>query len=404
MTPDPPGALTTTPLGADAWDVTPPSPSVPLGALIAAGASARAVPGPLDRSAFRDAVRRELTRRGSRPAVLVLHVEDLWRVDGTYGRAAGSAMLAEVARRLRRAVRESDEVGRWGGAELAVMAVDVADEASAMQVAEKLRLALSGPVIADGRDLGTTGVSIGVALARRGSRAAEAVLREAERALEHAELDGGGLIRAAWTLAPADPPIDGLAEERALAVLARAARGDSGRIARARETADLTGRLVMRAGLDPATASRARIAALAHDVGAPGAVNRFGWTSHDEIERAALADQAREAARALRSDPDLREVAEIALHQNERFDGRGVPDGLSGERIPAEARALACVVAFLEARDGSTHARDALSRVEQLAGDALDPAFLTALAELIEAQDAVRREPARPRTGDHAPS
>jgi response regulator RpfG family c-di-GMP phosphodiesterase len=33
-------------------------------------------------------------------------------------------------------------------------------------------------------------------------------------------------------------------------------------------------------------------------------------------------------------------------HQGERFDGRGTPDGLSGQAIPVVARVLAVVTAF----------------------------------------------------------
>jgi HD-GYP domain-containing protein (c-di-GMP phosphodiesterase class II) len=75
---------------------------------------------------------------------------------------------------------------------------------------------------------------------------------------------------------------------------------------------------------------------------------------------------------------------------HERVDGRGYPDGLSGDEIPLEARILFVADAF-EAmtsdrpyRSGMS-AEDALAELELCAGSQFDPVAVTALASLVRA-------------------
>jgi len=44
--------------------------------------------------------------------------------------------------------------------------------------------------------------------------------------------------------------------------------------------------------------------------------------------------------------PELQDIAQIIIHQNEWWNGNGVPEGLSGEKIPLESRILALLMEF----------------------------------------------------------
>jgi putative two-component system response regulator len=87
--------------------------------------------------------------------------------------------------------------------------------------------------------------------------------------------------------------------------------------------------------------------------------------------------------------------APTALHivrsHHERFDGRGVPDGLAGDAIPLEARIAAVADAFDAMTSGRAYRRGgrlpraaALDEVQRCSGTQFDPAvvrdFLTAVA------------------------
>jgi putative two-component system response regulator len=78
---------------------------------------------------------------------------------------------------------------------------------------------------------------------------------------------------------------------------------------------------------------------------------------------------------------------EIALTHHERWDGRGYPRGLSGERIPLSGR----IVAVADAFDAMTHDRpyrragtieDAVTELRRCAGGQFDPRVVDAFLEL----------------------
>src|SRR5208337_1451875 len=50
----------------------------------------------------------------------------------------------------------------------------------------------------------------------------------------------------------------------------------------------------------------------------------------------------------LRSVPSLAHLAPIVRSHHERFDGRGYPDGLSGDEIPLASRIIGVAAAFVD--------------------------------------------------------
>lgn len=118
--------------------------------------------------------RRYITRhlegllRGGQTALLLLDVDRFKAVNDTYGHAAGDVVLKVVARRMKEHLRAVDVLARFGGEEF-VVAMASATEEEALQVAERLRTAISEETVTleGGIPLRVT-VSIGVALALPG--------------------------------------------------------------------------------------------------------------------------------------------------------------------------------------------------------------------------------------------
>jgi len=133
-------------------------------------------------------------RQGSTIAVLFLDLDRFKLVNESIGHEGGDAVLLEVGRRLRLAVRSGETVGRFAADGFAVLCEDVATPADARRVGIHLLGALRLPVLVGGREV-RAAASVGVALggASRPTSAA-ALLREANAACSLAKARGGGTV------------------------------------------------------------------------------------------------------------------------------------------------------------------------------------------------------------------
>jgi diguanylate cyclase (GGDEF)-like protein len=84
--------------------------------------------------------------RHQRPMALIfLDLDGFKAVNDGLGHVVGDAVLVEVADRLRRAVRRSDTIARFGGDEFIVLCED-ADAVTATEVAERILRSVSEPL------------------------------------------------------------------------------------------------------------------------------------------------------------------------------------------------------------------------------------------------------------------
>ena len=105
-------------------------------------------------------------QRGSRcgyngAALLLLDLDGFRQLNQAYGNRHCDQLLAEVARRLMRAVRESDVVGRLDGDQFGILVVDVNTSENAEIVAGKLLAAIARPFRINGMEIRIT-ASIGI--------------------------------------------------------------------------------------------------------------------------------------------------------------------------------------------------------------------------------------------------
>lgn len=124
-------------------------------------------------------------RAGVEASVVAVDLDHFKRINDTRGHAAGDAVLVELARRLRVAVRESDVVGRVGGEEFVLILPGAPLEVServAQRIVDSVR---SEPFIVPGGALEVT-ASVGVAMGPLGPGTLEA----ADRALYDAKAGG----------------------------------------------------------------------------------------------------------------------------------------------------------------------------------------------------------------------
>jgi putative nucleotidyltransferase with HDIG domain len=146
-------------------------------------------------------------------------------------------------------------------------------------------------------------------------------------------------------------------------------------------------------GCEEAEIQDIRWGALLHDIGKigvpdailrkPGKLTDAEWAimrKHPEIGEEILASTER-----------MRGVAALVRHHQEKWNGRGYPDGLKGEEIPLGARILAVCDTYSAITDDRPYKRarthsEAVTELRRCAGDQFDPEVVEAFCRVVERQ------------------
>ena len=158
-----------------------------------------------------------------------------------------------------------------------------------------------------------------------------------------------------------------------------------------RRVAVLAVKLGTAMGLSPSAQRRLAIAGLLHDIGklqVPEAIlNKPGRLTDEEF--AVIRTHPQKGVDLLAHLGGFERELPIVLGHHERMDGKGYPEGLSGEQIPLEARILAvcdvydALVSLRPYREPWTHER-AIAQIVSERGTAFDPACTDALVAVLD--------------------
>ena len=128
------------------------------------------------------------TRANSVYALLFIDLDRFKVVNDSLGHQVGDELLVEVAERLEGCLRPGDTLSRFGGDEFVVLLEDLAEQAAAEAVAQRILDELDRPFALGGRDLPVS-ASIGVVLGTA-NRDPDHCLRNADVAMYRAKANG----------------------------------------------------------------------------------------------------------------------------------------------------------------------------------------------------------------------
>ena len=132
-----------------------------------------------------------LRRPRTGTAVIFVDLDDFKDVNDAHGHATGDAVLNVIGARLQRVVRGQDLVGRIGGDEFLVVCPEVADEQTAVAMAERVSAAMEAPIEVASLTLRQT-VSVGVSwTGARPATDADTLIAEADEAMYTAKRKRG---------------------------------------------------------------------------------------------------------------------------------------------------------------------------------------------------------------------
>ena len=133
------------------------------------------------------------------------------------------------------------------------------------------------------------------------------------------------------------------------------------------------------------------LAALLHDIGKIGTydslLDKVGKLTSEEFE--IVKKHPVQGVEILKEIKQLKKILPIIRHHHERIDGRGYPDGITGEKIPLGSRILHIADSF----DAMTEDRPyrtaqgleyAMSELKRCAGSQFDPRLAKVFLRIIE--------------------
>jgi len=133
-------------------------------------------------------------RHNCEAAVLFLDLDRFKPVNDAWGHLVGDRLLQSVADLLKRCVRNTDTVSRFGGDEFVVLMSEISRPVDAAALAEKIVHALRIPHMIDGHSLLGT-ASIGIGLYPHDGSDPQTLLRNADDAMYEAKRSGGNTYR-----------------------------------------------------------------------------------------------------------------------------------------------------------------------------------------------------------------
>jgi len=330
----------------------------------------------------------------------MIDVDGFKLYNDTHGHIAGDVALQAVAGALRAACRPTDVVGRYGGDEFLVVASGL-PPGDTDGLARRLRDDVAARTLCLGDQVVPLRISVGAA-----TYPADGIDRDLLVACADARLYGDKTSSEIVVLpGPGPEPgggADGGGDPRSLpgldasplmvlnGLVTAVDRKDRYTRAHSEQVTRLALLLARALGLSPDTLRTVRLAGLLHDVGKIGVPDRIlkkpGPLTPDEVEIMNAHPTLGEAIVA--GLPDLAAIRTGVRSHHERWDGRGYPDRLAGERIPFLGRLLAvpdCYSAMTSDRPyrAALSSAQALHEIARGASAQFDPAIADAFLRVM---------------------
>ncbi len=148
-----------------------------------------------NRMFMREQMERALIAAGKRScAILFVDLDQFKQVNDTLGHPRGDILLRAVADRLRRLIRNTDIVARFGGDEFVILQTPIGNDDDAARLAQRVIGSLSQTYEVDGHQV-VIGASIGIAMSPRDAAGVDHLLKIADMALYWAKADQRGTWR-----------------------------------------------------------------------------------------------------------------------------------------------------------------------------------------------------------------
>lgn len=375
---------------------------------------------------------RRATRAARHFSLIMMDLDGFKQVNERHGHLEGDKVISAVAQLLDARSRQTNIVARYGGDEFAILMPEAHTD-QAEKLAERLRSGFEADPYLTAH--GVT-ASFGIATFPVHGPTQEEILRVADAGMYLAKHHNGNCVRIA-SLTPRSGQEDwerqlleaylGVAMKRMFSTgpeafnqylqrFEQARAGTNGEapslldtvtaLAFAIDAKDhytqghsqavsrLATQIARQIGLPQPEVEEIRLAGILHDVGKIGVpesvLNKPSGLSQEEYEvmksHAPLGGKILEPLKV----KAIERIRRMVRHHHETFDGRGYPDGLTGENIPLGARIITVADCFdtmvsERAYKKGRSVEEAIAELRRCCGSHFDPALVNAFVQSLEA-------------------
>jgi len=349
---------------------------------------------------FHDALKQEIHsgEKSGKPVALAIMDLDFFKYyNDLYGHLMGDKVLKKIGFILKNSARTKDIVARYGGEEFAVIMADTTEE-EAMKIAEIIRLEIEKTYFEgeENQPNGKLTASIGISVYPDKAKNDFELINSADDALYRAKFFNKNRVEAYTSI------LDDLKkdiDEEHIDLVTSIKTLISVINAKDRYTYSHVERVVIycrliadNLGLNEEDKKKLIFGAYMHDIGKINIskeilIKKMPPTLEEwEI----LKQHPSNGAEIIEPVESLRVIVPLILHHHERYDGKGYPEGLSGEDIPYLARVLTVVDSFdaMTSKRSYTNLRktydEAIEELRACTGAQFDPDITEKFIETIE--------------------
>lgn len=298
-------------------------------------------------------------------SIIMGDINGLKIVNDSLGHLEGDRFIVEIAKIIKKVVKDSGEVVRWGGDEIVVILKDV-DKDKAIEISKSISneclLANNKPV--------PLSISLGVSSGK--GKSIDELITEAEKEVYKNKLLNDVNVRKAI-----------------INSIKRNIYNNDETKKRIRRMIKLANKIGEEMNLSKNEMNNLRLVIKLHDIGKIGIsheiLEKGNNLTKEEIELIKL--HTEKGYRILQADKDLSHIASAVLTHHERWDGKGYPLGLSGNNIPFCARVVYLLNAYdymVNGKDEKISEEEAIKVIKKESGKKFDPSVVKVFLRVLK--------------------
>lgn len=347
-------------------------------------------------------------RYGSDLACLMLDLDHFKQINDTFGHLFGDSVLKEFAATLKRMVRSTDLIFRYGGEEFVILLPE-SNLYDGLQMAEKIRSHFETKQYQCQENAVVITVSIGAAaVMHHGAKEGRDLLSFADKALYSAKANGRNQIQIYKSAlegasGSSEVPIQYVKDQikmllektrkSAIASIERLVvdRSQMGLQTDTQRVVTCLELLARKLNFPTAVVETLKQAAQLHDYLQVILMESLlcKQTPLNSAERAEIEDHPKAVTEMVELFDFFNDIRKILLYHHEHYDGSGYPEGLHGDQIPIGARLLSVINAFVAMTSEKSYRprlsdEDVVNELVHGAQTQFDPVMVALVLEMIE--------------------